>query len=425
MVSSGSNLWKNLETCTKNQFTGHLHITATSGETWSLHFFLGRAIGDSGGIHQVRRWRRQISRYCHHLEKDSENLFSANDLQSGNYRHVERLAKNQRITREQALAVIQGSMLEVLFDIIRLEELANLGQGNALKYTHHPVMSPATSNTPLVLLKLEYLWAEVAQAWNSWSTQGLAERSPNLAPRINLPEELQKTVSAQAFRKLTYVLNGERTLRDVAVKVEQDLLLLTRSLINYCRKGIIVFTEIADLSSGTDMVTEIRRGPLLTNSRNDVSIHQPATTDQKKQLIAYIDDNQLDSLTMGLIVGQAGYEYISIQEPMQALSTLLKHRPSLIFLDLVMPIANGYEVCAQFRRVSLFKETPIIILTSSDGVVDRVRAKMVGSTGFLPKPINTEKVVEVLRKYLPAPLHTNTATETSTDTLQTNNLAHT
>ncbi len=424
MVSSGSNLWKNLETCTKNQFTGHLQIAAASGEIWILHFFLGRAVGDRGGIHQVRRWRRQISRYCHHLEKDSENLFSTNDLQSGNYRHVERLFKSQRITREQASAVIQGSMLEVLFDIVRLEELVNLGQGNPLDYTHHPVMSPATSNTPLVLLKLEYLWGEVSQAWNSWSTQGLAEKSPNLAPRINLPEELQKTVSPQAYRKLTSVLNGERTLRDVAVKVEQDLLLLTRSLISYCRKGIIIFTEIGDLSSDTDMVTEIRRGPLLGNSRNDAGSHQPTTSTQKKQLIAYIDDNQLDSLTMGLIIGQSGYDYISIREPMQALSTLLKHRPSLIFLDLVMPIANGYEVCAQFRRVSLFKDTPIIILTSSDGVVDRVRAKMVGSTGFLAKPINTEKVVEVLRKYLPAPVDVDTAAETSTDSLQ-NNLAHT
>lgn len=425
MVSSSSNLWKNLETCTNNQFTGHLQIAAANGETWSLHFFLGRAIGDSGGVHQVRRWRRQISRYCHHLEKDSENLFSANDLQSGNFRHVERLVKSQQITREQAFAVIQGSMLEVLFDIIRLEELNNLGQGNVLDYTPHAVMSPATSNTPLVLLKLEYLWREVAQTWNAWSTQGLAERSPNLAPRINLPEELQKTVSAQAYRKLVYTLNGERTLRDVAVKVEQDLLLLTRSLISYCRKGIIILTEIGDLSSDTDMVTEIRRGPLLSSSRSEASSKsQPTISGEKKQLIAYIDDNQLDSQTMGLIIGQSGYDYISIREPMQALSTLLKHRPSLIFLDLVMPIANGYEVCAQFRRVSLFKDTPIIILTSSDGVVDRVRAKMVGSSGFLPKPISNEKVVEVLRKYIPTPV-VDTARENSTDPLQTNNLAHT
>jgi two-component system, chemotaxis family, response regulator PixG len=85
----------------------------------------------------------------------------------------------------------------------------------------------------------------------------------------------------------------------------------------------------------------------------------------------------------------------------KALVQLLEHKPDLIFLDLVMPIANGYEICAQIRRVSAFKETPVIILTSNDGIVDRVRAKMVGSSGFLAKPIEQDRVLSVLQKYLP------------------------
>ncbi|NES25026.1 MAG: response regulator, partial [Symploca sp. SIO3E6] len=81
---------------------------------------------------------------------------------------------------------------------------------------------------------------------------------------------------------------------------------------------------------------------------------------------------------------------------------LLEHKPELIFLDLVMPIANGYEICAQIRRVSAFQEIPVIIITSSDGIVDRVRAKVVGSSGFLTKPIEQEKVLHILHRYLPA-----------------------
>lgn len=66
-----------------------------------------------------------------------------------------------------------------------------------------------------------------------------------------------------------------------------------------------------------------------------------------------------------------------------------------------MPIANGYEICSQIRRVSALNHIPVIILTSNDGIVDRVRAKMVGSSGFLAKPIVTEKVLKILQKYLP------------------------
>ena len=79
---------------------------------------------------------------------------------------------------------------------------------------------------------------------------------------------------------------------------------------------------------------------------------------------------------------------------------LLEQKPDLIFLDLVMPIANGYEICSQIRRISAFKDTPIIILTSNDGIVDRVRARMVGATDFLAKPIEREKVLRVAHRYL-------------------------
>jgi chemotaxis family two-component system response regulator PixG len=120
-------------------------------------------------------------------------------------------------------------------------------------------------------------------------------------------------------------------------------------------------------------------------------------------LIAHIDDSHSDSLKMGNILAQAGYRFINVQDPVTALPMLLEYKPSLIFLDLVMPIANGYEICTQIRRVSAFKNTPVIILTGNDGIVDRVRAKMVGSSGFLAKPITAEKVLKILQKHLPTP----------------------
>ena len=133
------------------------------------------------------------------------------------------------------------------------------------------------------------------------------------------------------------------------------------------------------------------------------SVASPSSPAQPKSSalsVAYIDDNPRDGQIMGQIVIKAGYRYINLQDAVMALPTLLEKKPSLIFLDLVMPIANGYEICAQIRRTSMFKEIPIIIVTNSDGIVDRVRAKIVRSTDFLAKPISERKVLAILRQYL-------------------------
>ncbi len=79
---------------------------------------------------------------------------------------------------------------------------------------------------------------------------------------------------------------------------------------------------------------------------------------------------------------------------------LLSRKPDLIFLDLIMPNTNGYEICAQLRTLSCFRHTPIIILTGNDGIVDRVRAKMVGSTDFITKPVQEYIVLEAINKYI-------------------------
>ncbi|NJM97435.1 MAG: response regulator [Phormidesmis sp. RL_2_1] len=108
----------------------------------------------------------------------------------------------------------------------------------------------------------------------------------------------------------------------------------------------------------------------------------------------------MDSKIMEKILHNDGFRFQNIQEATHALPLLIEQKPHLIFLDLVMPIANGYEICAQVRRVSLFRDIPIVIVTSNDTFADRVRAKMVGATGFMSKPIERDKVLKVVHNLL-------------------------
>ena len=117
---------------------------------------------------------------------------------------------------------------------------------------------------------------------------------------------------------------------------------------------------------------------------------------------------------MQKIVEDLGYKYNNIQDPLQALPILLELKPQLIFLDLVMPFANGYEVCAQIRRISAFEQTPIVIVTNNDGIADRFRAKVVGASGFLGKPIQQNKVSKVVDKYIDSAEKDNSSEQQNT-----------
>ncbi|MFP3345400.1 response regulator, partial [Halomonas sp. SIMBA_159] len=77
-----------------------------------------------------------------------------------------------------------------------------------------------------------------------------------------------------------------------------------------------------------------------------------------KFLIACVDDSPQVTQTVEQIVRENGYDFIGINDPLRANATLLKVKPDLIFLDLIMPNTNGYEICTQLRRVSSLQEIP-------------------------------------------------------------------
>lgn len=116
--------------------------------------------------------------------------------------------------------------------------------------------------------------------------------------------------------------------------------------------------------------------------------------------VVYVSDDIADSQTMAEIVQGAGYGYANVSDAFQVLPRLIDHKPQLIFLELDLPVANGYELCAQVRRIAMFKETPIVLVANSDRIVDRMRGKMVGAAAFITKPIKPKTVINFLIKYL-------------------------
>lgn len=181
--------------------------------------------------------------------------------------------------------------------------------------------------------------------------------------------------------------NSKYPLREIADKLRLDLIKVIIWLKPYFQMGLIDLVEVQDQPLKINLIG-------VTNTNYKIT----KTTQQK--LILCIDDSLQICQIMEHIITKDGYQFISVQNPLKALPEILKTKPDLIFLDLIMPVINGYEICAQIRRVSQLKDTPVVILTGNDGVIDRVRSKMVGASGFLSKPVDEEKVLEKIDYYL-------------------------
>ncbi|NJL01141.1 MAG: response regulator [Spirulinaceae cyanobacterium RM2_2_10] len=403
----------------QQRFTGRLDITV-GGQNWRLYLALGRFAWATGDGHAIRRWRRQMIRSGLFASASKIRPRQGDCFECWDYQALTILAQRQVASSEQAIAVIQGTVVEVLFEIVQAIELAGLNSRTAHRDRLPLSTSLATSANSELLELLPRLgvrpsntdtgilprtWTIESEStlqfteitWQKWCKAGLILCSPNRAPVLSQPETLQRQTTAKTYKSLTEIINGKRSLRDIAVLIKKDVFALMRSLLPHIRQQTIGLAEIADLPLPT-----FARAAMPAPAEPRRVAKAPAViagADVCPSLVVCIDDNPQVCRQMTELLNRANQRVVTIQEAVQALPTLLTHKPDLIFLDLVMPIASGYEICTQIRRVAAFKETPIIILTGNDGIIDRVRAKMVGATDFLAKPIEQDKVLAAVAKY--------------------------
>jgi twitching motility two-component system response regulator PilG len=115
--------------------------------------------------------------------------------------------------------------------------------------------------------------------------------------------------------------------------------------------------------------------------------------------VMVIDDSNTIRRSAEIFLKQAGCEVILAEDGFDALSKIASHLPDVIFVDIMMPRLDGYQTCSLIKRNSRFKSTPVIMLSSKDGVFDRARGRMVGSDQYLTKPFTQESLIEAVTTY--------------------------
>ena len=377
----------------KQSFTGVAHIQPQTKDRhahWRIYFYFGKLIWANGGCHSYRSWMRHLTQYCPQINLDQVDVRSSDLYNCQEYHTLGLLLQRNLVKPETITELITSKVQEAFFDIFQKQETDTL----KLEAEEIPLSSllEQSTNKSFISIDVEQVYPQGEQQWLAWKQSGFIDVNPNSAPQIISQEKLKQSVPPVVYQNFIKLLDGRRTLRDLAVGMNKDLLLLTKSIYPYVQKKLLQLVEVPDL----------RLIKTTSNSDNNLlkqNLLKQKTNASNKPLIACIDDSPQVCQIMNQIITKADYRFLGIQQPIQAVPSLINANPKMIFLDIGMPILNGYEVCTQIRRVSKLQEVPIIMLTGNDGVFDRVKAKVCGASDFLSKPIEVEKILKTIEKF--------------------------
>lgn len=140
--------------------------------------------------------------------------------------------------------------------------------------------------------------------------------------------------------------------------------------------------------------------PPSSNNAKGTAPNQGKPLSKTTYTIACIDDSPTVLNAINSFLDDKSFSVVMINDPVRALMQVVRIKPDLILLDVEMPNLDGYELCSLLRKHSLFKATPIIMVTGNTGFLDRAKAKLVRASGYLTKPFNQSELLKMVFKHL-------------------------
>lgn len=149
-------------------------------------------------------------------------------------------------------------------------------------------------------------------------------------------------------------------------------------------------------------------GGLIRNPWLDIdpNTHGGQMEDQVKEgslsglKVMVIDDSKTIRRTAETLLKKEGCDVVTATDGFEALAKISDEKPQIIFVDIMMPRLDGYHTCALIKNNQMFKNVPVIMLSSKDGLFDKARGRIVGSEQYLTKPFTREELLGAIRKHV-------------------------
>ena len=214
-------------------------------------------------------------------------------------------------------------------------------------------------------LQWKRIWTQLSVRKRMWRRMSSSIPSMDAIPKLAVGN-LNEVEDIAARQHLKKWVDGRRSLLDIAKHIEEDPLTLGRTYSSWVRVGWISCAE-------------------------QVVVHTP--------IVLSVDDSSMVQSVLKHILGQR-YQMKFAGNAMDALTLMNMHDVGLLLLDVTMPDMNGLEFCRIVRKIPKFKQLPIVMLTSNDSVVDKIKGQFSGSNHYLVKPVDQEKLLNTIEKYV-------------------------
>ena len=394
MNNNFQNPLKVLKAKSKAAWSGCIEIEEPQDASvgWNVYFLEGKIQYITSSIGQQERlnylWQRcKLGSQCPRLDKEeaSEYVQVCKSLSSKNLSDLEIKKILFRFTREGFVNVVSIDRTQIkLLPAKRIKK---------------PVISFSIEQLGSKLHEQIKGWIKIRTYLSSAFCRLHVDREKALKfykfwkPQYDSPE-MEPIAKDHKLSTFVSLFVAKSSFYQIATKANVDTYFLAKCVQECVAETLIDLYPFKELTSEELEKNASSQGNSTTDRSEPESLEPSNTTGA---LIVCIDDSKTVQKQVKLTLEVGGYKVLSILDPTAALKELSHHQPAVIFLDINMPELNGYDLCSLLRKSHKFKDIPIVMLTGRDGMIDRVRAKIVGATDYLTKLCDPNKLITLAR----------------------------
>jgi twitching motility two-component system response regulator PilG len=354
------------------QRTGQLLVKAHSCELqqyWFVFFLNGQIIYCQEGDGSLSRIDDYLRHYRVEMQLEDIQVDYLDSLNVAEYNYLWALLEHNMINPKVARDIMYSLVYETLFDLLSLHE-------GSFTFHHGSALTPQLTTweiTPLV--------TKIAKQLQHWQQMYPHIQAPDQVPILSDEVQLHSSLPVETVNKLQHWADGKTSLRQLARYLNRDICTVAKAIYPYVQQGWLKL--VYSVTNEADTYTEIRE-----------------VEDNYRARIVCIAESTTNEETIESILQPQGYEVLTLTNPLESLSLIFQLKPDMIFCDMTMSGLDGYEICAMLRQSTAFRLVPIILLSAEDRFSDRVRAKMVGTTDYLTKPLKDTELLILVGKYI-------------------------
>lgn len=216
------------------------------------------------------------------------------------------------------------------------------------------------------------------------------------------PKQLKKIGNPDVKKHLVSSANGKNTLLDIADKMGKDPLKVAKSYVNWVGNDWVSIGSTVQKQEASQAIDEVKaRIESIQNSSNfaNTTTADPPANNANLPIVLSVDDSPIIQISIKRAL-QEQYNVLLASKAADALTMLERNPVKLMLLDLTMPDVDGLEFCKTVRKIPKFQDLPIVMVTARDGLVNKMKGHIAGTSKYLTKPFQPEELRQVVSEYI-------------------------